>query len=47
VAHDNAVLRHFVTKIVFPGDFDRQKKKIMERKTPFSHREHWSNLIGI
>jgi len=29
MAQDNAVLRHFVTKIVFLGGFDRQGKKTL------------------
>jgi len=39
VAHDNAVLRHIVTKIVFPGGSDRQETMILERNTSFSDRE--------
>ena len=30
MAYDNAVLRHFVAKIVFLGGFDRQGKKTLE-----------------
>jgi len=39
VAHDNAVLRHIVAKIVFPGGSDRQETTILERNTSFSDRE--------
>ena len=39
MAHDNAVLRHIVAKIVFPGGSDRQETTILERNTSFSDRE--------
>ena len=39
VAHNNAVLRHFVAKTVFPRGSDRQETTILERNTSFSDRE--------
>jgi len=39
VAHNNAVLRHFVAKIVFPRGSDRKGTTILERNTSFSDRE--------
>ena len=39
VADDNAILRHFVVKIVFPRGSDRQETMILERNTSFNSRE--------
>ena len=39
VAHDNAILRHFVAKMVFPGGSDRQETTILEINTCVSDKE--------
>ena len=39
MAHDNAILRHFVANITFLGGPDCQGKRIQERKASFSNRE--------
>ena len=39
MAHDNAVLRQIIAKVVFSGGSDRLETTILERNTPFSDRE--------
>ena len=39
MAHDNAVLRHFIAKMVFPGGSDHQETTILEINTFVSDRE--------
>jgi len=39
VAHDNAVPRHIVAKVVFLGSSDRKETTILEGNTSFSDRE--------
>ena len=39
VAQDNAILRHFVAKMVFLGGSDHQETTILEKNTSFSDRE--------
>ena len=46
MAHDNAVARHFVAKVVFPRGSNRPETTILERNASFSDRL-WSNLAGI
>ena len=47
VAHDNAVLRHIVAKIIFPGGSDRQETTILERNTSQRQRDSQAILLAF
>ena len=47
MAHNNAVLRHIVAKIVFPGGSNRQERRSWKETPLLATERLWSNLTGI